>query len=424
MRRLSEAFVRPDDDGVVTVEVAEGPTTGLVGTVEPLRARRPRRRRCTDPCCARCPRGVAARPSYAAARSRRSGSDEISQRSGSALGGRHTAVCIAVGSGTVCNWQSFQIAAGTIASRPALGARVVVGAAWSRRSLVGRRRGGAALGAIAGGQVDDGRGRDGSDQDDAQAELPAERSAGLAEEHQHPVAWRAVRRAPSRPGGCEPARGCSSDAPSPGRCTEARPDDRPAARCLADDHLAAVRAPAKAGRHVQRRPPVAAVLQLDRLPGVDPDPDLERKLESASVSSPNRAWRSTAARIAWRADVNTASASSPRTSTSLAAVRLDPFADDVDELGGQPRSRFVPVLLGVAGVAAHVGDEECVDARLRFVHNPVSMRLTVPNVNPGPLGGVSACGASRCSTGGRSCRQRRCRCRLRRRGRRRRRPWR
>jgi hypothetical protein len=45
--------------------------------------------------------------------------DEISQRSGIPPEGRHAAVWSAVGSGTVWSRQSFQSAAGTIASRPA-----------------------------------------------------------------------------------------------------------------------------------------------------------------------------------------------------------------------------------------------------------------------------------------------------------------
>ena len=39
---------------------------------------------------------------------------------------------------------------------------------------------------VAGGEIDDGRGSGGGDEDNGQAELPAERSAGLAEEHRHP----------------------------------------------------------------------------------------------------------------------------------------------------------------------------------------------------------------------------------------------
>ena len=38
----------------------------------------------------------------------------------------------------------------------------------------------------AGGEVDDGAGRDGGDEDDCHAELPPERASRSAEEHQHP----------------------------------------------------------------------------------------------------------------------------------------------------------------------------------------------------------------------------------------------
>ena len=41
---LAHAFVRPHDDGVVAVEVAECPPAGLVGSVHPLPLSAPRER--------------------------------------------------------------------------------------------------------------------------------------------------------------------------------------------------------------------------------------------------------------------------------------------------------------------------------------------------------------------------------------------
>ena len=140
---------------------------------------------------------------------------------------------------------------------------------------------------------------------------------------------------------------------------------------FADDHLASVRSPAEAGGHVQRRAAVAAVRHADGLPGVDADPDFQRQARSP-LPSPraNRAWRSTAARIAWRADVNTASAFVASNLDQVAAMSLDTVGDQLDELGGEPGSRLVSVLLGEAGVAAHVGDEERAYACLFVGHDP------------------------------------------------------
>ena len=56
-----------------------------------------------------------------------------------------------------------------------------------------------------------------------------------------------------------------------------------------------------------------------------------------------------------------------------AAVGLDTVCDELDELGSEPCSRLVPVFLGEAGVAAHIGDEERAYACLFFGHDPVSM---------------------------------------------------
>jgi hypothetical protein len=44
-----------------------------------------------------------------------------------------------------------------------------------------------------------------------------------------------------------------------------------------------------------------------------------------------------------------------------------------DELGGEPGSRFVPVLLGIAGVAADIGDEDVSTPDWLSFTTPVSM---------------------------------------------------
>ncbi len=265
--------------------------------------------------------------------------EEISHRSGNPEGGRQTAVWIAFGWGTVCSAQSFQIAAGTIVSSPAFGASAVsagAGVCVPRTPFVPVvvSAAFAALG-VAGREVRNGCGRHGGEDDDGEAELPTERPAGLAEEHQHPAirgGWRVVLGV-----GLE-------DVNRVGDVLQVHPaaiavlDPAQVAgkpRCpLADDHLAAMRTSAQAGRHVQRRAPVAAVRHADGLAGVDADPNLERKVrihvgllgESCLEidGSPDR--------LASRREDG-----KPLVASNLdqdAAMSLDTVRDQLDELGG------------------------------------------------------------------------------------------
>jgi hypothetical protein len=69
-------------------------------------------------------------------------------------------------------------------------------------------------------------------------------------------------------------------------------------------------------------------------------------------------YRATAARIASRADANTPSASSPRSSSSSPPCDSMPPSRELGEAGGEPRCLLVSVLLRVARVAANVRDQE------------------------------------------------------------------
>ena len=64
----------------------------------------------------------------------------------------------------------------------------------------------------------------------------------------------------------------------------------------------------------------------------------------------------------------------------VAAMSLDTLGDELDELGCEPCSGFVPVLLGEAGVAAHIGDEERAYACLIVGHDPSVCRGGRPDV--------------------------------------------
>ena len=139
-----------------------------------------------------------------------------------------------------------------------------------------------------------------------------------------------------------------------------------------------MRTPAEAGRHVQRRAAVAAVRHADGFAGVDADPDFERKarIRVRLLGEPRLEIDGSPDRLAGGREHG-----EPLVASNLdqdAAMSLDTVGDELDELGGEPRSRFVPVLLGEAGVAAHIGDEERAYACLFVVHDPVSMPRVCP----------------------------------------------
>ena len=144
---------------------------------------------------------------------------------------------------------------------------------------------------------------------------------------------------------------------------------------FADDHLAAVRSPAESGCHVQRRAAVAAVRHADGFPGVDADPDFQRqaRVRVRLLGEPCLEIDGSPDRLAGGREHG-----EPLVASNLdqdAAMSLDTVGDELDELGGEPRSSFVPVLFGEAGVAAHIGDEERAYACLLVAHDPVSMPL-------------------------------------------------
>ena len=88
-------------------------------------------------------------------------------------------------------------------------------------------------------------------------------------------------------------------------------------------------------RGTRRRPATAS-------PASSPIPTGSGRVGSATVSSTNRRWSSTAARIACRAESKTARASSPRSSTSVALARLEHLARDLREPGGEPAAASSP----------------------------------------------------------------------------------
>ena len=57
-------------------------------------------------------------------------------------------------------------------------------------------------------------------------------------------------------------------------------------------------------------------------------------------------------------------------------MSLHTVRDQRDELGGEPGSGLVSLLLGEAGVAAHIGDDERAYTCLSFVHDPATMPLS------------------------------------------------
>ena len=88
--------------------------------------------------------------------------------------------------------------------------------------------------------------------------------------------------------------------------------------------------PAEPRREVQRPTPVPT-LDGHGLARVEPDPTARGRVGSATVSSTNRRWSSTDARIACRGESKTASASSPRSSTRCRRGPR-PFTRDRGEL--------------------------------------------------------------------------------------------
>ena len=108
---------------------------------------------------------------------------------------------------------------------------------------------------------------------------------------------------------------------------------------LAGQDLPGTGLPAQPRGEVQG-PAAVAVVDRHRLAGVEPDPDRERGSGAGIVSSSRRAWRPTAARIACRGEAKTASASSPRSSTSVPPAAFVPDAT-ARRSGRQRRSRLV-----------------------------------------------------------------------------------
>ncbi len=105
-------------------------------------------------------------------------------------------------------------------------------------------------------------------------------------------------------------------------------------RPLADDHLAAMRTAAQAGRHVQRRAPVAAVRHADGLAGVDADPNLERKvrIHVGLLGESRLEIDGSPDRLTSRREDG-----KPLVASNLdqdAAMSLDTVGDQLDELGG------------------------------------------------------------------------------------------
>src|SRR5690242_10552253 len=82
---------------------------------------------------------------------------------------------------------------------------------------------------------------------------------------------------------------------------------------LGAEDLACARSPTQARRQVERAAPVS-IANTDRLTRIEADADRERQLGHSERFSTNLRWRSVAARIASRAEVNTHNASSPRSS--------------------------------------------------------------------------------------------------------------
>ena len=109
---------------------------------------------------------------------------------------------------------------------------------------------------------------------------------------------------------------------------------------LADDHLSAVGPAAQTGGNVQRGAAVAAVLEPDCLARVDPDPDLERKLgvRLGLLAEPRLQIDRGADRLAGGRE-HRESLVAPDLD-QRAAVGLDTFADQVDELAGEPALRL------------------------------------------------------------------------------------
>ena len=159
------------------------------------------------------------------------------------------------------------------------------------------------------------------------------------------------------------------------RCTRPRslnvspssPPGKPVGR-LGDDHVARVRAAAKAGGDIQRGAAEAPVLEGHRLAGVDADPDPQRKLvvEIRLLVEPRLQVDGAPDRLArGREDGERLVAADLH---DLAAVQLHVLGDHLDELGGQTGRGLGPELVGVPRVAPDVRDQERVDARLAGVH--------------------------------------------------------
>jgi len=109
-------------------------------------------------------------------------------------------------------------------------------------------------------------------------------------------------------------------------------------------------------RDVQRSAPVGAIAHVDRLAGVDPDADSERKVEvgiglfEEDALHVQRSSNSLPGRVEYGQSLVAPDLD------HAACPSVDDLLDDVLELGGEARRCLVAVLLGETRVAANVGD--------------------------------------------------------------------
>ena len=141
------------------------------------------------------------------------------------------------------------------------------------------------------------------------------------------------------------------------------PSGEPIGR-LGHDHVATVGACTEACRDVERRAAEAPVFERDRLARVDADPDAERKIvvERRLLVEPRLERHGAPDRLASGGEDRESLVTADL--DDLAAVRLHLLGEELDELRGQPGGRLRAELLRVARVAADVGDQERLNARL------------------------------------------------------------
>ncbi len=223
---------------------------------------------------------------------------------------------------------------------------------------------------VAGGEVDDGAGRQRRDEHDQSGEPPAERATGLAEEHDDPpVRARSVELGVHLHDVHRVGDVLQVHAPAVAVVEPGEPAGE-SARRLGQEHLAPVGTSAEPGGDVERRSAEGAVGKRDGLTGVDSDPDRERK-----VGLGQRLL------LEQRLEVDRGADRLPRGREhrqrlvaaqldQLAAVCLHLLGDEVGELARQLGGRLVPVLVGEPRVPPDVGDEECSNVGLGGSHDP------------------------------------------------------